>query len=96
MQNGPGTQTHGNFVYTKTYPSFKRQGTETNGGIKQAIWFGNTNVLIHNVQNVKNNRIISNKGVLTRSGAVISLKFMQKSTASMATPKFSEIKIAKF
>ena len=74
----------------KCTQAFKKQGTKTNGGIYHATWSGNTNVPIHNVQNVKNNRTISNKGVLTRSGAVISLiKFMQKSTTFMATPKFS-------
>ena len=33
MKNGPVTQTHGNFVYKKRTQAFRKQGTETNGGI---------------------------------------------------------------
>ena len=52
--------------------------------------FGNTNVLVHIVQNLKNNRTLFKKEVLIRRSAVISLlKFMQKSITLMATPMFA-------
>ena len=86
-------------VMQNRYQAFRKQGTETNLMVEFSTRPGLGTQMFRLImfRMKKNNRIISNKGVLTRSGAVISfVKFMPKNTALMASPKFFRLKSVKF